>query len=298
MVKEFTIEFNKDTTYAPGQTIAGTLILEVEEPKSYQQVAVHLKGKGCVRWSRGSGEHRRTYYAREKYADEKVVLWKCEDSPDGLFPVGRYTYSFEIVIPADCPSSFKSTIGNIVYTIKGVIKTGTLKLNRKVCHIFQVVESVSIDTFLQQSLRDEKRKTVGCLCCVSGEIVFNAQVEQSGFQMGDDISASYYIENGSGRRVCVRCDLVEMIVYIARGSQTRSSFTIARHTGNSEYIFPRSTSGQMYAKISVPYIRPAMTRSNIIKSNFVLNVTVVIPRGINSVINLPVSLGNATVDRF
>ncbi len=81
MVKEFKIKFNKGTrsVYTPGKTIAGRLILEVEEPKSYQQIEVRLKGKGSVIWTVGSSENRRTYQAKEKYANKKVVLWRSKD---------------------------------------------------------------------------------------------------------------------------------------------------------------------------------------------------------------------------
>lgn len=296
MVKELKISCNTDTTYAPGQTIAGTLTLEVEEPKTYQQIAVLLNGKGSVTWSTGSGEDSETYHAKEQYAYEELVLWKCEDSPDGFFPAGRYSYSFEFVIPANCPSSFKTRIGKIVYAIEGVISTGALRLNHVDRHEFQVIESVSIDTFhCQEPISEEKRKIVGCLCCVSGEIVFNAQVERSGYHVGDEIPVKYFVENGSGRQVFVRCELIEKTEYIASRSHFTGSTPIAKHSGNLEFIPPHTTRGEMYTKIIVPNIRPAITRSSIIKSNYVLNVSLVVPRSINSAINIPVSIGNASI---
>ena len=303
MVKEFSISLNEYTAekfYVPGSAIAGSLTVEIDDPKSYKQISVHLKGEGFVSWSEQTATENDDYYsARETYVNERVVLWKSEESLDGYHPAGRYSYSFEFIIPANCPSSFPKNIwkyfGNIEYLIEGVISTGAFTLNHKVQHPFDVLELVSIDTsIMQASVREEKVKTVGgFLCCASSEIPFSGELEQTGFQVGDVIPVIYHVENRSGRRVSLRFELVEIINFFANGSRKTLTDSVAKHV--SEYIPPHITSGEMYAKLVVPQLRPAMHCSNIIKSDFVLNVTLVVPYGINSVISLPVSIGNANI---
>ncbi len=161
MVKEFSINLNEDTSeksYVPGSAIAGSLTVEIDDPKSYKQISVHLKGGGFVSWSEGSGENRRNYYGRETYVHEEIVLWKSGESLDGDLTAGRYSYSFEFLIPANCPSSFHFSSGKIEYLIEGVISTGALKLDHKVQHLFDVLELVSIDTSLTQAPPFVKRK--------------------------------------------------------------------------------------------------------------------------------------------
>ena len=110
-------------SYSPGSTLTGSVTVEVDEAKDYKALVVSLVGTGKVQWTEGYGQYAVTYTAREVYANEKLTLWKSEDSPNGTFPVGRYTYPFQFVIPATCPSSYKSVIGNISYEVEGRIST-------------------------------------------------------------------------------------------------------------------------------------------------------------------------------
>ena len=79
-----------------------------------------------------------------------------------------------------------------------------------------------------------------------------------------------------------------MVEYCAQGALAKSTTTVARNTKNSEFFPPHTDSGEMYIKIIVPQtLRPIMTRSNLIKRNYVLKVSVVISFGKNAVIELP-----------
>ena len=293
MVKELSITLNSEPlggNYSPGSTISGSLTIEVDEAKDYKTLAVNFLGKGRVHWSEGSNENRRTYFASEEYVNETLVLWKSEDSPDGTFPVGRYTYPFEFVLPATCPSSYSSPIGKISYEVEGRISTGLLKFDHTVKHPFNVCELVSVEP--SNSVRFEKRKTVGCGLCVSGEVSYSVQLPSTGYTAGEEIPVSWYVENGSGRRVTLRCSLKEKIMYFARGGTNRIIKTLATQSGIT--VPPHGMSGDTTMQFTIPPCRPALTCSNIIKSEFFIVATVVIPRAINSNIDIPVTIGNVS----
>ncbi len=82
-----------------------------------------------------------------------------------------------------------------------------------------------------------------CLVARSLSVVNNIY---TGFQVGDVIPVIYHVENGSGRHVALRCELVERINFIASNSRIRSvNNSVDKHV--SEYILPHTTSGEMYA---------------------------------------------------
>ena len=293
MVKELGITLNpgpQEGHYSPGSTITGSLMIKVDKPKKYKALEVCLLGTGRVRWSQGSGDKRRTYSASEVYVSEKLILWRSEDSPNGTFPVGRHTYPFQFVLPPTCPSSYISQIGNISYEIEGSISTGLFKFDHKVKHPLTVSEVVSVAP--SAGVRFERRKKVGCGLCVSGEITYNLQLPSTSFTIGEEIPVSWYVENGSGRQVTLQCSLREKITYLARG---RSRGNIIILSAQSDLAIPPRSVRDTTICVPVPPCRPAMTRSNIIRSEFLLVATVVIPWANDSNNVLPVTIGNTSI---
>ena len=295
MVKKLSITLNPGPLgvhYNPGSTITGSLTIEVDKPKKYKALEVYLLGKGKVQWTEGSGEHNETYSASEVYANQMLTLWRSEDSPDETFPVGRHTYQFQFVLPDTCPSSYSSSIGNISYEIEGLISTGLFKFDHNVKHPFTVSEFISVAP--SAGVRFEKRKTVGCGFCMSGEITYNAQLPSTSFTIGEEIPVSWYVENGSGRRVTLQCSLREKITYFARGKSRRKTNILS---SQSDVAIPPHSVRDATVCVTIPPCRPAVTHSSIIKSEFLLVATVAIPWAINSNNVVPVIIGNTSISQ-
>ena len=291
MVKELSIILNPGPlggSYSPGSTLTGSLTIEVNEAKDYKTLVVNLVGKGKVQWTEGTGQYAVTYTASEVYVSEKLTLWKSEDSPNGTFPAGRHTYPFQFVLPATCPSSYSSRIGKISYEVEGRISTGLFKFDHTIKHLFNVCEVVSFAP--SDSVRFEKHKTVGCGLCVSGEVSYSVQLPSTSYTVGEEIPVSWYVENGSGRRVTLRCSLKEKIFYSAAGRIYGSVNILAIRSDIT--VPPNSVSGDTTMQVTIPPCRPAMTRSTIITSEIIMVASVVIPRAINSHIEIPLKIGN------
>ena len=293
MVKELSITLNPIPVggrYIAGSTITGSLTIEVDKPKQYKTIEICLLGKSKVKWSEGSAETRTINSASEVYVNEKLTLWRSEDSPNGTFPVGRHTYPFEFVLPATCPSSYSSVIGNISYEIEGSIYSGLFRCDHKVKQPITVSEVVSVAP--SAGVRFERRKTVGCELCVSGAVTFNAQLPTTSFTIGEEIPVSCYVENGSGRQVHLRCSLLEKITYFARGSSHNVTYAI---TKQSNVAIPPHSETDSTDNIPIPLCRPAITHCNIIKSEFIVTVVVTTPWSITATspcIDIPVKIGN------
>ena len=130
---------------------------------------------------------------------------------------------------------------------------------------------------------------------MSGDINYSAQLPSTNFTAGGEIPVSWHVENGSGKRATLSCSLQEKIMYLAAGRIRRDVKTLASRSDIT--VPPHSVSGDITMLVPIPPCRPAMTRSNVIKSKFLLVATVVIPWAINSHIEIPVKIGNQSFNQ-
>ena len=290
MVKELSITLHSSPVeghYSSGSTLTGSLTIEVDEPREYKTLTVRVQGKGSVEWSEGFGEDKKVYSANKVYVNKQTVLWKNEDSPNGIFPVGRYTYQFEFVLPTTCPSSFNSRFGNINYEIEGWLSAKHHNFDHKVNQPFNVSEVVSVAPSPGGSF--ERRRTMGCRFCMSGDITYNAQLPSSGYTVGEDIPVNWYMENGSGRHITVSFSLKEKITYFANGRSILSEKILS---SQNDLDVPPHSMRDTTIRLPIPHCRPAMTRAGIIKSEFLLAVYVMVSWASDSHNEIPVKIGN------
>lgn len=294
MGKDYEIILDQaEATFTPGSVVRGSLLLNTEEPKSYTKITVSLKGKGKVHWQEGSGENAVHYWSSEKYVNSETIVWTSDQSPSGTLDRGRYTFPFEFVLPESCPPSYKDHIAHITYEIKGRISTGPFKLDRKVSHPISVLKQVSIDkTLTQRDINVEKKKQVGFSCCGCGVISFSSQLPCDGFNVGEEIPVQVEVENGSGRQIKMRARLLEKFTYITSRKQiAREKTSVVQE--QSQPLDSHALSSWTTSNFVVPQVgRPAITTANIVKSQFVVRVSAVIPWALNSSIDIPVNIGN------
>ena len=136
MVKELSITLNPGPiggSYCPGSTLSRFLTIQVDKPKHYKTIIVQVEGKASVYWTEGGDENSSPtiYSSGEVYINQQIVLWRSDLSPSGTFPPGRFTYPFQFILPANCPSSFSSDIANITYEIEGGYPQGHSSLITK-----------------------------------------------------------------------------------------------------------------------------------------------------------------------
>ena len=290
MVKELSITLHPGPVeghYSPGSILTGSLTVEVDKAREYKTLVVCVQGEGSVKWSEGSGKDKKTYSADKVYLNEQQVIWKKQDSPYGIFPVGKYTYQFEFTLPATCPSSFSSRIGNINYFIVASLCAKNQEFDHKVRKSFNVSKEVSIAPSAGGSF--EKHRTVGSKFCMSGDITYSAQLPSAGYIVGDEIPVSWYMENGSGRQVTAEFSLKEKITYFANGKSTSSEKILSSQ--NDLDVSPHSMRDTTIY-LPIPHCRPAMTNSSIVKSEFLLAVTVMVSWASDSCHTIPVKIGN------
>lgn len=129
------IKESANQVYSSVKTVCGNVLLDINKPKSYEQVCVQFIGISHVQWTvsrTGYQNVAHTYSSRESYVDLVTVLWDSRQSSDGKLAPGQYSWPFVFNIPSTAPSSFEGTVGKIRYSVIGRIRTGLLKFDHTV----------------------------------------------------------------------------------------------------------------------------------------------------------------------
>ena len=278
------------TVYWSGSEITGTLVLTVNEPKSYNYIKVYLEGKAYVRWTSG----RTRYIGNLQILDSSVLLWtKQQAQPDGKIHPGQYNFPFRFVLPARLPRSYEGKYGWIRYTIGARIGTGLMKFDRVIESDITVIENVYITAAMHRPLRLEKQKTVGCLCCAAGSITTTVEIPRTGYCAGEDIPLKVTVENGSNRLIRVSAVLQEQPIFTVRGHYTTGTY-VNHFTVSSPTISPGVTTvwAPEEGTLRLPATIATTLDVRMIKVEFLLKVSVIIPNALDSDFSIPVTIGN------
>ena len=282
--------------------MAGSLVLNLTEVKSYDYIQVQIRGGANVQWSEsrttGSGEDERsetvTYSANETYVEHTTVLWKKEQSPHGKIGPGSYKFPFQFTLPPQCPSSFTGSVGSIEYAIYGRVGTGLFRFDLRAHVPVQVSQIVDINwPHLLAPVRRSELKDVGCLCCISGNVELSVAVPRTGFCInGDRIPLTVMVENGSTQDISLKAAVTKFITYYAEGREKYDSATIV-YT-HSEQIPQNSTYTWNPANLLIPNVEITLDQSprGIITIKYTLTIRAQIPYAIDPCIRIPIQLGN------
>ena len=310
MPKEFRLELTNPPqgVYFPGMAITGTVVCATDEPKSYKQILVTLRGGAHVHWTEtettGTDEERRTrtrtYSSSEEYVSCSAVLWdKRVNGQGGSFPVGSYRFNFSLqLIGPSCgtnmPASYTGSVGSISYSLEARIAKGMLKFDEKAVATLNVGNVVNINgPQLLSPLAMEVRKTLCCLCCASGPIVITARIPRTGFCIGhDSIPVEIAVENGSNRQIpFFQIALTKKVIYTAQGRHRYDDNTLT--TVITRAVAPNETTVLQPDPIAIPVDTFTTQNSSwILTINYFLVITASLSYSVSPRIDLPIIIGN------
>ena len=285
--------------HASGSTVTGSVIVVVNKPKSYEQIAIGFHGKAYVHWMEQVTENYNNQQttrivhrtASEDYVDEALTLWTSKQSPDGHLPPGEHSFPFSFNIPRTAPSSYEGTFGSIAYTLKAQIGTGLFKFDRKVESKIKVQQRKAIsDPGLLQPVHKEVEKTICCCCCASGPVVMTVAIPKTGFNVGEKFPLQVAIENGSSRKMTLSASIVRSIEFTA-GEQKRYEADCLASVASQE--IGSHSSNEWEPSIQIPATEVLDEQSCcIIKISHSLIVTAVIDWALDLSTDIPLKLGN------
>lgn len=285
-----------------GQTVSGSLHFTLSEAKSYKFIKITLYGGARVLWTEtyttGSGQYQQThtvtYHSQETYVNQDVVLWSSEQSADGQIEPGTYNFPFQFLLPPNCLGTFQGSVGRISYALQGHIKTGLLHRDHNVELPIQVNRMTDVNTpQLMVPTNQSIQKEVGCFCCGS-TVELTVSLTRTGFCIGHGLPLTANVVNGSSRRIKMRVSIQRICTYHAQGHASYEKRKVA------VVVSPQIPAHSQYTwnveNLVVPMVEPSFEDSAIIKMQYTLKVTAVIPWAKNTSVSFPIALGNVPLN--
>ncbi len=297
MPREFNVLFLNtppDGVYSAGSVVSGTLVVEVDEPKSYNAVQVALVGRALVHVR--AGEH--TSSSKEEYVRMEAVLWSKEQAIDHKLPTGRHSFQFQFQpLPQGIPPSFlgPGRIGYVQYYVEGRISAGFLRhdeIARQEITVTQVVD-INVPRLLTR-VDMESEGTVCCLFCASAPITMTVHLPRTGFSIGEGIPVRVTLNNRSSRPITLQAELIASTNYQAQGRRNISQNILCGIQSTTPMV-PRAVTvwDPRADLLKVPPVPTSMSTPNgIIQVFYLLRVTAVLPWSANIVVDAQLTIGN------
>ncbi|XP_023292057.2 arrestin domain-containing protein 3-like [Lucilia cuprina] len=293
-------DLNKPSAiYFSGETIAGTITLSTTSDKNVRDVSIIFLGEGKVKWeeshsttnSDGSSSTSTTYYkSHEVYVNNSTMV-----HGDGILPAGTYTYTFNIPLPWECPTSCEGKYGHIRYEI-------SLKINRyyRFDNIYKRPVTIikTIDLNLNPAYKIPMvLETISKLCCwpcSKGKIFCTLQIPYGAYAPGQNIKYALHIMNQSmSDTQGYSIEFTKKMIFTAKSPHRKertSKNTLVSRTFSEQCLrlTNRIIEGEMY----IPATPPTTPRSSIICVEYKLKVTLHLPGCTsNAVMEMPIVIG-------
>lgn len=99
--------------YAPGDVVAGEVVLSLSKPSTFTSVTVHFEGtREChdeIKTTFGNTEKTETFKAKGFYFEDTLLLFQATNGAE-QFAAGEHRFPFKYELPSDLPDSFEAIL--------------------------------------------------------------------------------------------------------------------------------------------------------------------------------------------
>ncbi|XP_055902061.1 arrestin domain-containing protein 3-like [Eupeodes corollae] len=291
---EILYEENSNGMYFTGQVVKGRALIHVDEEIPFKGIQLRVRGYAKVRWDESSaGESSDIYFDDERYFDS---LTECIDTKGlelTLLP-GTYTYTFECVLPSECPSSFEGVYGLIRYDTKiTVIRPRAFNKSYKMA--FSVLKIFDLNHLpeLRVPAKMEEFKHFCCGPCRSKPLILLLEIQRTSFVPGEIIHFKAKFFNTSStvvEQIRVTLNLVALYSVRNRIRTKEEKIVIAK----KKFGAFDSNTAQFIDNLQVPPTPPTCVGlCPIIKISYEVAATAKV-KGvhINPIVAIPITIGN------
>ncbi|XP_054004300.1 arrestin domain-containing protein 17 [Hylaeus anthracinus] len=218
-LKDFRITFdNPWSTYSPGQTVSGNIVVVLDSTKKIRGICVKVKGVANTCWTTDKqemddrGQYRegtQTVTGHEEYFETKYYLVGSASGGEIEIQSGEHKFPFQCVLPTNLPSSFESDFGHVRYTVKAILDR-PWKFDQEVKSPFTVVLplDLNLESRASERVQEEMTKTFCCLCCATAPLTVNYSLPVRGYVPGQTMPIKLNVENASS----VTVDTVKLVL--------------------------------------------------------------------------------------
>ena len=128
------------------------------------------------------------------------------------------------------------------------------------------------------------------------KIKFTASLNRTGFCIGLNLPLTVSVLNGSSRQIRMRASIKRHCTFHAQGHTRKQLVNPRIVTIVSPNIAAHSQYTWNVEDLIVPMVETSFKESRIIKMQYILKVTAVIPWALNSSVKIPITLGNAPLN--
>lgn len=298
MVKRLHIEFSDGrTAYYPGQTLTGTVILELTDSTVALAVYIVIHGQASASIS-NDGDI--THSSSELYINDKIDLWRALTDKETLSS-GTHCFSFSFQLPRGLPSSLEYRGGTSIVTRRTAAIQYRLRAKLVRPHHFNVTTEVKftvleyIDTnhpSLMRCLTSENEKLLCCCCCASGPLLLSASIDRVGYCPGETVTITALAENYSQRETMgLRARLVAVTTLSSMSAHVTSREAVSELVTRVR-IPPGGKDIWRCRRFEIPPLPPTIHNCRVISRDYYIQVEIGVRKGINLETYFPIVIGS------
>jgi hypothetical protein len=254
--------------YLPGDKMEGTVVISSDSALEYGRVAVSLQGEEHTRVIRGSRKHRRLYEEARTHSRELLEL-----SGAGVVGPGDTQFHFQFALPEDCLGSYYGLHGSIRYSLKAVVETSE-------AHTVETSEEVFV--FILTAAQPFKSTSTSI--SEDSTDVLNIQLPANTINLGQELNVRIRVASQAEFRG-VRAEIVHREYVLPEGYETDTRTTFSRWYAKKDEL-EKERWIDIVLKSSPNW--PISFKSNLIKSQYLLRVTMDIPWRFDKSVEIPI----------
>ena len=288
MPKRFTLELEEGAhVFLPGQTVNGTVVLELERPKKLHAIQVNLVG-----WVEVLSE---TFSAKKQFLEDSVTVWsKPETEVCGTLPAGLHSLPFTFSLPDHIPPSLENDgdCGKIRYRLYAKIKSGKIwgcEADKRL----RIVELVNCKKPTLQSPAHGVHKVDQSVLFTTCSMVLNVEIPRTGYKQQESVPLTIGVD-GCSSKVSLSACLIRKATAGVHGALTIDCEKVARISLKSCKPAENGSTVLWAPDLIIPNTDPTLT-SDIINVNYYVQVTAKSYWRPKLTVEIPVTIGNVSV---
>ncbi len=190
------------TTYQPGETVTGTIYLDITSQYPGHQLFLKLKGREIVHFLKKHGSGKNWHYTEYSETKEVIKQNTLVYSWDASVPQGQFTIPFSFLLPSHLPASFYQHEYKLLAFIEYQLEA-FLEPPHADCPKMKYKQPITIREAPLANNGDLKLEVTtplkSCCCCNQGSNVLKAEFEKKFYSPEEEVKATVELDNSNSK---------------------------------------------------------------------------------------------------